>query len=140
MRASEFDIEKPIKPRGVSEKAKAWIEKVYAKFPQTFQNNHVMPLGGSGQDQQFAMFELEPSFSKRDAVDIKWIQAYPLRSGVGTRAFKVLQDMAREDGVSLTLYPWDKGNVSQSKLIKFYKKQGFAPAVKGGKIMYWDPS
>ena len=119
-------------------KAKTWIEKVYAKYPQTMQNNHVMTWG-SGDDLQFAMFELVPSFSKRGAVEVKWFQAYPLRAGVGSRAMKELQAMAREDGISLTLFPWDKGQVSQSKLTKFYRGQGFAPTVKGGKAMQWSP-
>jgi hypothetical protein len=86
------------------------------------------------------MFELVPSLSKRGAVEVKWIQAYPLGQGVGGRAMKILQDMAREAGVGLTLYPWDKGVVSQSKLMKFYKKQGFQPASKGAKNMQWDPA
>ena len=118
--------------------AKAWIEKVYAKYPYTMQNNHVM-VWGEGDDQQFAMFELVPSFSKRGAVEVKWIQAYPLRQGVGSRAMQELQAMAREDGISLTLFPWDKGQVSQSKLTKFYRTQGFTPTVKGSKSMQWEP-
>lgn len=115
---------------------KEWIEKIYAKFPQTFQNNHVMPLG----DEEFAMFELTPSFSKRGAVEVKWFQAYPLRQGVGGRAMRELQALAKEDGITLTLFPWDKGQVSQSKLTKFYKGQGFKPTQKGSKSMFWDPS
>jgi hypothetical protein len=120
--------------------AKEWIKKVYEMYPQTWQNNHVMPMGGSGDDQQFAMFELVPSMSKRGAVEVKWFQAYPLRQGVGSKAMKELQAMAREDGISLTLFPWDKGQVSQSKLTKFYKGQGFAPIHKGSKSMAWDHS
>jgi hypothetical protein len=141
MRATEFIIEdEPIRVKisGPDPKLKAWIEKVYDLYPQTWQNNHVMPLGGEGDDQQFAMFELVPSFSKRGAVEVKWIQAYPLRQGVGGRAMKILQDLAREDGIALTLYPWDKGAVKQGNLIKFYKKQGFKPTNKGSKNMYWD--
>jgi predicted chitinase len=121
-------------------RALTWIEKVYAAYPQTWQNNHVMPLGGSGDDQQFAMFELVPSMSQRGAVEVKWFQAYPLRQGVGSRAMQELQSLAREDGISLTLFPWDKGRVSQAKLMKFYKSQGFTPTVKGGKNMSWDPA
>jgi len=120
-------------------KAKEWIEKVYNKFPQTWQNNHVMPMGGEGDDQQFAMFELTPSMSKKNAVEVKWFQAYPLRHGVGSRAMRVLQDMAREDGIGLTLFPWQHGQVSQPKLMKFYKAQGFQPTVKGAKNMVWTP-
>ena len=139
MRLYEFIDETAIKLSGSSDKAKAWIKKVYDLYPQTWQNNHVMPLGGQGDDQQFAMFELEPSFSKRGAVEIKWFQAYPLRQGVGSRAMKELQRMAQEDGIALTLYPWDKGQVSQSKLTKFYKGQGFNPTVKGAKNLAWNP-
>ena len=127
-----------LRPR--SEKALAWIEKVYALFPQTWQNNHVMIVGGEGDDAEFAMFELVPSLSKPDAVEVKWFQAYPQRQGVGTRAMHTLQDLAQEDGVALTLYPWDQGRVSQAKLIKFYKHTGFKPTVKGAKNMAWEPS
>lgn len=144
MRAIEFinesdDEPTRIKIGGGNNAAKAWIEKVYTRYPQTFQNNHVMPMGGEGDSQQFAMFELVPSFSKRGAVDVKWFQAYPLRAGVGSRAMKELQSLAREDGIILTLFPWDKGQVSQAKLTKFYKGQGFKPVVKGSKNMAWDP-
>ena len=143
MRATEFITEND-EPVGLklrpldNGKAKAWIERVYQKYPYTMQNNHVMTWG-SGDDQQFAMFELTPSFSKRGAVEVKWFQAYPLRQGVGSRAMKELQAMAREDGISLTLYPWDKGQVSQAKLTKFYRGQGFKPAMKGSKNMSWTP-
>ena len=128
MRSHEFIVESV-------ESAQTWIERVYAKYPQTWQNNHVMPLG----DEQFAMFELVPSMSKRGAVEVKWFQAYPLRQGVGSRAMQELQALAREDGIALTLFPWDKGQVSQAKLTKFYRGQGFKPSVKGGKAMSWEP-
>jgi hypothetical protein len=98
-----------------------------------------MPLGGSGDDQEFAMFELVPSLSRRGAVEVKWFQAYPLRQGVGSRAMQQLQQLAREDGISLTLFPWDKGQVSQSKLTKFYRGQGFSPTARGSKAMQWTP-
>lgn len=117
--------------------AKAWIEKVYSQYPQTFQNNHVMTWG-SGDDMQFAAFELVPSFSKRGAVEVKWFQAYPLRQGVGSRAMKELQRLAQHDGISLTLYAWDKGQVSRSKLMKFYKGHGFNSKNKSP-AMSWDP-
>jgi hypothetical protein len=120
-------------------RAKDWIEKVYTKYPQVWQNNHVMPMGGQGDDQQFAIFELVPSLSKRDAVEVKWFQAYPLRQGVGSRAMKELQSLAKEDGISLTLFPWDKGQVSQSKLTKFYRGQGFRPVQKGSRSLAWSP-
>ena len=61
MRAAEFITEND-EPVGLklrpldNGQAKAWIEKVYQKYPYTMQNNHVMTWG-SGDDQQFAMFE-----------------------------------------------------------------------------------
>jgi hypothetical protein len=119
-------------------RAKEWIEKVYSKYPQVWQNNHVMTWG-EGDNQQFAMFELVPSLSKRDAVEVKWFQAYPLRQGVGSRAMAELQRLAKEDDIVLTLYPWDKGQVSQAKLTKFYKGHGFKPTTKGSKNMFWEP-
>ena len=128
-----------IKLGGSNEAAKAWIEKVYTKYPTIFQNNHVM-MWGEGDAQQFAMFELTPSFVKKGAVEVKWFQAYPLRQGVGSRAMKELQTLARADGISLTLFPWEHGQVSQSKLTKFYKGQGFKPVAKGSKSMSWDHS
>jgi len=134
----EADEPTRIKLGGGNEAAKAWIERVYAMYPSRWDNNHVM-VWGKGDEQQFAMFELTPSFSKRGAVEVKWFQAYPLRAGVGSRAMKELQALAREDGIALTLFPWDKGQVSQSKLTKFYKGLGFAPVHKGGKSMAWTP-
>jgi hypothetical protein len=128
MRATEFIIE--------SVSALEWIDKVYSMYPQQWQNNHVMPLG----DEQFAMFELVPSMSKRGAVEVKWFQAYPLRQGVGSRAMQELQKLAKQDGIHLTLFPWEHGQVSQAKLMKFYKGQGFKPTMKGSKSMAWDPT
>lgn len=142
MRASEFLAESEPLQLGSSNRnaaAQAWINRVYAEYPTTFQNNHVM-LWGEGEDQQMASFELTPSMSKKGAVEVKWISAYPMRQGVGSRAMKELQRLAQQDGISLTLFPWDKGQVSQAKLKKFYKSQGFSPVAKGSKSMQWEPA
>lgn len=134
-------ITEGIKIGGGSSKAKDWIAKIYGMFPKSpLDPNQRAMTWGEGEDMQFAMFELVPSFSKRDAVEVKWIQAYPLRQGVGGRAMKALQDIAQKDGISLTLFPWDKGVVKQGNLIKFYKKQGFKPTAPGAKNMYWEPN
>ena len=141
MRAQEFlaeDEPARIKLGAGNATARAWITKVYTRYPHTFNNNHVMSWG-EGDDQELAMFELEPSMTKRGAVEVKWFQAYPLRQGIGSRAMKELQDMAREDGISLTLFPWDKGRISQAKLMKFYRLAGFKPIARGGKSMAWTP-
>ena len=140
-RVSENEVIK-LSPR--SQKAKDWIAKVYAKYPGTWQNNHVMTWG-EGDDQELAFFELVPSLSSianrgaKGAVEIKWFQAYPLRKGIGSRAIKELQQLAREDNITLVGYPWDKGTVSQKNLMKFYMSHGFKPTTKGGKNLIWEP-
>mgnify|MGYP003343113091 FL=1 len=60
-----------------NEKAKAWIKKVYELYPYTFQNNHVMTWG-EGDNQQIAMFELVPNPVRKNAVEVKWFQAYQI--------------------------------------------------------------
>lgn len=124
--------------RSNNQPAQAWIDKVYQLYPGTFQNNHVMSWG-EGDDQRFAMFELIPNPARKNAVEVKWFQAYPLRQGVGSRAMAELQRLAQEDGIALTLYPWDKGQVSQAKLMKFYRGHGFKPTARGSKNMAWEP-
>jgi GNAT superfamily N-acetyltransferase len=121
-----------------SERAEAWIEKMYAKYPSS-------PLNGNqraivyNDGQEFAFFELEPSKSSKDGVELKWFQAYPMRQGVGTKALKQIQDDAKADGIVLTLFPWQHGRVSQASLMRFYKRVGFKPSAKGSKNMIWNP-
>lgn len=124
-------------PKG---KAKEFIKHMYEKYPRNpINNRQIVMVWGEGDDQTFAMIELEPSFSKANAVEVKWFQAYPLRQGTGTKAMNELKEEAKKAGVALTLFPWDKGQVSQAKLIKFYKAMGFKPASKGSKNMEWEP-
>ena len=121
--------------------AQTWVKKVYDMYPDWpyGQADKVM-VWGEGQDQQFAAFKLKPLNSKVPTVDIEWIMTGPEhRQGVGSRAMKELQRLAQEDGIRLTLYPWDKGQVKQRDLIRFYKNQGFNPQVKGSKQMHWQP-
>lgn len=125
---------------GSSKKAEDWIKKMYEKYPVSpLDNRQRCMVWGKGEDQTFSLFELVPSMSAKDAVEVKWFQAYPLRKGVGTRAMKQLQDEARADGIKLTLFPWEHGQITQTKLIKFYKSVGFKPINKGGKVMIWEP-
>lgn len=118
--------------------AKAWIEKVYAELPRNpmVPRQRMMMFG----EDDFALLELAPSGLNPGGVTIQWIQAYPLRSGNGTKAIRELQRMAAEDGIELDLWPWDKGRVSQANLIKFYKSVGFEPMRRGSKDMIWRPS
>jgi len=118
-----------------------WIDKIYQKYPVNPLNNRQRAIVyGDGEDQTFAMFELVPSKSAKNAVEIKWFQAYPLRKGTGSIAMKELMQQAQEDGITLTLFPWDKGVVSQSALMRFYRKLGFRPTSKHSKNMIWNPN
>ena len=119
---------------------KRMIEDVYGQYPvHPFNPNQRAMVEGEGEDQTLGTFELKPSMSARNAVELDWLSAYPHKQGVGSRTLKKLQEHAIEHGVGLTLFPWEHGGVSQSKLIKFYKKHGFMPTTKGGKAMIWRP-
>ena len=120
--------------------AQQWIRKIYDEFHEhPFNPRYRVMTWGSGDDQQLAIFELAPVFGKPTTVDIKWFQAYPQRQGIGTRAMQQLQQLAQEHGITLTIYPWNRGEVSQSKLTKIYRGMGFRPTVRGAKDMSWQP-
>lgn len=113
---------------GASEKTKEWVHKVKSMFYNQDQNSYMfwdrkgnrIPLGKQEISVQFQLVPMQ-----QNKVEIKWIHATPLRSGYGAKAIKILQDLAQQDGIKLTLHAYDTGVVPQSKLIKFYKKQGF---------------
>jgi len=120
-------------------KAEQWIKKVYSKLqPHPFNRDEYI-MGFSSEE--FAVIKLSPSkFAKEtDVVYVDWFQAYPLGAGVGQKAMKILQKMAAEDDISLALFPWAKGKISQKSLVKFYKKQGFTTG-KRGSTMTWQPA
>jgi len=120
--------------------AQQWIHKIYDEFHEhPFNPRYRVMTWGSGDDQQLAIFELAPVFGKPTTVDIKWFQAYPQRQGIGTRAMQRLQQLALEHGITLTIYPWNRGEVSQSKLTKIYRGMGFRPTARGVKDMSWQP-
>ncbi len=126
-----------IRLRGNEDTAKRWIQKVYDQYPvnQLNPRQHIMPFG----DDEYVIFELTPSFNRRGAVEVKWISAHPQRKGLGSKALKTLQDLAKNHNVMLTLYPWEKGDISQRDLKRFYKKQGFKGEGGGSDYMRWDP-
>lgn len=148
MRANEFITEEPIKLRGFgpSEKTKEFVAKVNNMFYNEGNNNYIfwnhegnqIPKGKEETKDiaAYVQFELVPKDGNK--VEVKWIQATPMRGGYGSKGMQMLKDLAQQDGIALTLFPWDKGQVSQSKLIKFYKKQGFNPLNKS-KNMIWEP-
>lgn len=147
---TEDDESIRIKARGFgpSEQTKEWVHQVNSKFYNEGNNSYIfwnhegniIPLGKEETKDiaAYVQFELVPKENNR--VEIKWIQATPLRGGYGAKGMKILQDLAQQDGIKLSLYAWDKGTVSQPKLMKFYKKQGFKQTDSGSTgNMYWEP-
>lgn len=127
-------------PSVAAKKAKEFIDAMYKKYPRNPMNNRQFCMvWGTGEDQELAIFELEQSALRDGAVEVKWYQAYPQRQGVGSKGLKALQAEAKREQIPLTLFPWDKGRVSQTKLVKFYKSVGFNPTKKGSKNMIWEP-
>lgn len=132
-------INEVIKLKPKSKKALDWIEKIYSQFPVMPSNNKQRAMVfGQGEDQAIGVFELAPSMLVPDAVEIVWFQAYPTNSGIGKIAMQKLQDLASQDDITLTLYPWGKGVVPKAKLKKFYTAMGFKPLHKAD-MMIWTP-
>lgn len=127
-----------IRLSGDQGRVQKWIDSVYARYPGTWQRNHVM-VWGQEPDQQFAMFELVPNPARPSAAEVKWFQAWPLRKGVGTRAMQELQRLAAADRIELTLFPWQHGRVSQAQLMRFYRGLGFEPTQPGSRNLIWHP-
>lgn len=118
-----------------------FIDELYSTYPRNPINpSQFAMVFGQGDDQQIAVFDIRPSTTMPNTAVVHWTHAYPRRQGVGTKAFKLVQDVARRHGVSLELFPWQHGPVSQAGLMKFYRKQGFEPLQKRGKQMVWKPS
>lgn len=144
----EVETPQPIKLKGFgpSEQTREFVADIKSKFYNEGNNSYIfwnqegniIPLGKEETKDiaAYVQFELVPKGGNK--VEVKWIQATPLRGGYGSKGMKILQDLAQQSGIALTLFPWDKGTVSQSKLIKFYKKQGFNPLNKS-KNMIWEP-
>ena len=139
MRIQELLTEQIIKLRGLtpSEKSLSWIEKINSKFPANpiHPENRYIEIE-NGDQTSFVQFKLRPL--PDDVVEISWIQASPSRQGAGTKVIKMLQDLAQQDGISLTLNTWDKGNMNPRTLTKYYKKQGFKN--NGIRGLKWNPN
>jgi hypothetical protein len=120
-----------------SDKSKKFIDDVNQKYQASPLNpRYRVMIFGKDNDMQIVQFELKALSD--DKVEISWIQATPMRSGAGSKAMKILQDMANKAGVKLSLYAWDKGVVSRKNLLKFYKKHGFKQISTSGN-MEWKP-
>ena len=121
MRACEFITEEVIKLGSKSKSAaRKWVEKITNMFPENplNPNANYMQIGDA-----IVQFELEIMWD--NIVELKWIQATPMRTGAGSIALKKLQELAKQDGIILELTPWGNKQSSEEDLIKFYKKHGF---------------
>lgn len=140
MRAYQFINENnPIKLRGFGEtssKSQAFVNNINSQYPQSFMSNkYRMMTFGQGNDMQIVQFELVPL--EKNWVEIKWLQATPMQGGAGTRALDILKQRAEEAGINYKLYVWEKGVVSKTNLIKFYKRNGFKRVGKSN-VMKWE--
>lgn len=115
-----------------SNKAKQYINKVYAMFPENPLNPRQVYMTF---DDGIAVVELVPSFDVEDAAEIKWIQVNPQGVGIGRQAIKKLQSLA---DLPLTLYPWSQNDSNISSLISFYKSLGFEE-IDDEEILIWRP-
>lgn len=116
--------------------AASWIKKIRSQYPKNPLNPSQIVIVYS--DDQVATVELEPSAKIKDAVHIKWIQASPNRQGVGSKAMKILQNLAKKDDIQLTLYPMESGPVAKQDLVRFYSGLGFKTVSDTG-LMLWSP-
>ena len=123
---------------GGPSKVQKFIEDVNSKYPTNPMNPRQRAMVFDN-GESLGTFELKPSGTAKDAVELDWISGYPQRKGVGSRTLNAIQEHAQEAGIPITLWPWDKGQVSQKALTNFYKKHGFEPSTKGGKGLIWKP-
>lgn len=112
----------------------SWINSIYDLYPIKCGKNHVMRWNNH---EMFVIFKLEPSILFRDTVEIKWIESYPKNNGLGKRAIKELQTLAKNANIALSLYPLENGNISQNFLKTFYNKLGFKTITSTSNEMIW---
>lgn len=119
---------------GESTKAKEFVDMIR-------RIGYINPLDSSmvilySTGPTFSQFELTPR--GENTVRINFMQAYPLRSGAGTKGMEKLQKLAAKAGITLEGDIWDKGPVKPAALKKFYQKMGFT--VKGSRITWTPPA
>lgn len=119
-------------------RAREWARNTSAQFPRNPMNpaQRVMSFG---DEDSFALFELDDSVTVPGAVEVKWVQASKQKRGIGTKAMQELQRLAAADGMALTLQPADNSSTKRSALVKFYTGLGFSPIKKRSKDMVWRP-
>lgn len=141
MRAQQFINENtPIKLTGfgASEKTKEFVNNINSQYlPSPFNGEYRIMMFGQGDDRQIVQFGLIPK--ENNWVEIKWLQATPMRGGAGSRALDILKQRAEEAGINYKLDVWEHGVVSKTNLIKFYKRNGFERVGKSN-VMKWESS
>lgn len=138
---SDLNEDEPIEISDKKEKTKAqeFIDKVYNEFPEwPLDYRWRFMIWGEGDAQEFGIFQLVKEPYLEDTVEVRWFSAFPQRQGVGTRTMKVLQDLAKKDNITLTLFPWKHGKISPGNLKKFYRSTGFK-GKRGSDMMTWKP-
>jgi predicted kinase len=112
----------------------AALNEAYATlFPNPLNNAEV----GFANEKQDAviMMQLE---NYGDSLYVKWLSAYPQKSGMGTQGMNYLKELATKHDVPLSLTTWDRGNIGAKRLTKIYEKWGFKAGKQG--LMWWHPA
>lgn len=115
---------------------KQWVNSVNALFPRNPLNPaQRVAIFGDEENPITVVFELEPTKEKGMA-EIAWIQAHPRKSGGASRLIKFLQARARGKGISLSLYPQQKGELGGDTLTSIYKGLGFKKDANSDKMVW----
>lgn len=116
---------------------KAWVTQVNNLFPVNPLNDQQrVAIFGDERNPVTVVFELVPT-KEKGVAEIAWIQAYPRKSGGGTRLIKFLQNRAKSKGISLSLTPQHNGEMGADTLSKIYKGLGFKYDADKG-VMVWE--
>jgi len=116
--------------------AKKFVDAMYAKYPSNPMNNKEFGMVYD-EGQSVALFELTTSFKGPDWVEIKFVHAFPQGKGVGKRGMIQLQNEAKQAGINLELFAWDKSKTPLSKLKKFYISLGFKASKGDARQFAW---
>ncbi len=115
---------------------KQWVNSVNSLFPRNPLNaSQRVAIFGDEENPITVVFELEPT-KEKGVAEIAWIQSHPRKSGGASRLIRFLQSRARGKGISLTLYPQQKGEIGGDALASIYSGLGFKKDSASDKMVW----
>jgi len=114
--------------------AKRFIEELQSQYPENPENPQelVVPIPGG-----YALLNLTASTPR--TVHISHMHTQPRRLGIGSSVIRLLQNLATERRVNLSLDLGKDGEISYDDLRNFYKRLGFRSPPTGFVDLYWEP-